>query len=211
MPSPSLIALFAVAALVLLIIPGPVVIYTVTRSLAQGPAAGLASTLAVALGDFCHVLAATLGLSALLLSSAVAFTVVKYLGAAYLVYLGLRALLARAGGPLTAAVPPQRLRRVVSQGFLVSLLNPKTALFFLAFLPQFVEPARGPVAGQVLVFGALFVLLGAGTNSLYALLAGAIGRWLKGSARFRRLQRYATGGVYLGLGAWTALAGSDAR
>jgi threonine/homoserine/homoserine lactone efflux protein len=211
MPDGTSLTLFLAAVLMLLFIPGPVVIYTITRSLHQGWQAGLVSTAAVGLGDFVHVVAAALGLSALLASSAVMFSVVKYAGAAYLISLGLRTLLARQGHHVTTAYVPMRLTRVFSQGLLVSILNPKTAVFFLALFPQFIDPARGAVVGQSLFLGSLFVMLGVCTNSLYASLAGTIGQWLKGSARFLRAQRYVSGGVYIALGVSAAFSDAGRR
>ncbi len=198
---------FVIAALVLLLTPGPAVLYIVARSVDQGRVAGLVSVLSVEVGNFVHVLAATLGLSAILLSSATAFTLVKYLGAAYLVYLGVRRLLSRE--PQLAAAAPQRqtLSRIFSQGVLVAVLNPKTALFFFAFLPQFVDPARGNVAGQLLALGSLFVSMAVVTDSLYALLAGTAGQWLKGTRSFALAERYLIGSLYIGLGLAAALGG----
>lgn len=152
--------------------------------------------------------AATLGLSALLMTSALAFSIVKYLGAAYLVSLGVRTLLARGAQARATDPAPRTLSRVFAQGFLVNLLNPKIALFFLAFLPQFVDPARGAVAAQILVLGALFVMLALCTDGSYALLASTAGQWLQREARFRHVQRYVTGSVYIGLGLTAAFAGS---
>jgi threonine/homoserine/homoserine lactone efflux protein len=208
MPNLATLPVFLVAALVLLLTPGPAVLYIVARSLDQGRLAGLVSVLSVEVGNFFHVLAATLGLSALLVSSALAFSVVKYLGAAYLIYLGVRRLLAREAAATEVRVQRQSLRRIFGQGVLVAALNPKTALFFLAFLPQFVEPARGAVAVQFLVLGCIFVLMAVVTDSLYALLAGTAGQWLKGGrgARTLRAERYVVGSVYIGLGVSAALA-----
>jgi threonine/homoserine/homoserine lactone efflux protein len=204
----STLPVFMVAALVLLLTPGPAVLYIVARSLDQGRLAGLVSVLSVEVGNFFHVLAAALGLSALLVSSALAFSVVKYLGAAYLVYLGVRRLLARDESAAEVRVERQSLRRIFSQGVLVATLNPKTAFFFLAFLPQFVQPARGAVALQFLLLGCLFVLMAIVTDGLYALLAGTAGRWLKGAraARTLRAERVVVGTVYIGLGVSAALA-----
>ncbi len=179
MPALSTVALFLLAALVLLITPGPAVLYIVARSMAQGKRAGLASVLGVQLASLTHVTAATLGLSALLATSALAFSVVKYLGAAYLLSLGVRTLLAREDDHRAADPASRRLSQLLAQGFLVNLLNPKTALFFFAFLPQFVDPARGAVAGQILLLGALFVVLAFCTDGSYALLASTAGQWLK--------------------------------
>ena len=157
MPALTTMALFLLAALGLLLIPGPSVLYIITRSVAQGRRAGLASVLGVEMASLTHAAAAALGLSALLLTSALAFSVVKYLGAAYLIYLGVRTFLAREESQ-QAQVPASRsLSQLFAQGFLVNLLNPKTALFFYAFLPQFVNPGRGPIAEQILLLGMLFV------------------------------------------------------
>jgi threonine/homoserine/homoserine lactone efflux protein len=200
-PSSHALLLFAGAAVALLLVPGPAVLYVVAQSAEHGRVAGLASVAGLHLGTLVHTAAAAVGLSALVVSSAVAFSVVKYAGAAYLVLLGVRRLLARdaAEAPRPAAAP---LRRLVRQGVVVNVLNPKTALFFLAFLPQFVDPAR-TVWTQVVVLGAVFVLLGIVSDGLYALAAGSLGPWLR---RRRRLLRLGSGTVYVGLGAATALA-----
>jgi threonine/homoserine/homoserine lactone efflux protein len=211
MPALSTIALFLLAALGLLLIPGPSVLYIITRSVAQGRRAGLASVLGIELAGLTHAIAAALGLSALLLTSALAFSVVKYLGAAYLIYLGVRTLLAREESHQPLAPAPKSFSQVFAQGFLVNLLNPKTALFFYAFLPQFVAPAHGAVVGQILVLGALFVLLAACTDSLYALLSSTVGTFLFRRACFRRIQRYFTGSIYIALGLTTAIAGSEKK
>jgi threonine/homoserine/homoserine lactone efflux protein len=209
MLDPSKLPLFLLAAFVLLLTPGPAVLYIIARSLDQGRTAGLASVTGVEVGNLFHVIAATLGLSALLLSSALAFTVVKYLGAAYLIYLGVRKLLTRETLHSAAGQQRQSLRRIFSQGVVVAVLNPKTALFFFAFLPQFVDASRGSVAEQMLLLGGLFVLMGMISDSIYALLAGTIGRRLKDSPRFLRAERYVVGSVYIGLGLSAAFA--DAR
>jgi threonine/homoserine/homoserine lactone efflux protein len=172
----------------------------------QGRRAGLVSVCAIEVGNFMHVLAATLGLSALLLSSALAFTVVKYLGAAYLVYLGLRKLLTRDTIQVAGNSRQQSLRRTFSQGVVVATLNPKTALFFVAFLPQFVDPSKGAIAGQMLFLGGIFVMLAVISDSMYALLAGTVGQWLKGSRSVLRAERYVVGTVYIALGVTAALA-----
>ncbi len=207
MPEASTLLLFAAAAVALIAVPGPNLIYITARSLADGRRAGLVSVLGVETGTLVHVAAAAGGLSALLASSAVAFAFVKYAGAAYLVYLGVKTLLARDADPAAEAPPPAPLHRVYRQAVLVQLLNPKVALFFLAFLPQFVDPSRGTVAGQILVLGAVVAVLGVCISSLYALAAGAAGARLRSRAGFVRGQRYLTGAVYLGLGAAAALTG----
>lgn len=210
MPEGSTLALFAVAAVTLLVIPGPAVLYIVTRSVDQGRAAGLASVCGVHVGTLVHVAAAALGLSALLVSSATAYHAVRWLGAAYLIWLGVRRLLARdedtpAPGPGTRR---HGLRRIFAQGVLVNVLNPKTALFFLAFLPQFVDVSRGSVPFQVVVFGVAFVLLGLVSDGTYALLASTGAGWLRRRPGVARTSRLVSGGVLISLGVTTALAGS---
>ncbi len=199
---------FVLAALILLLTPGPAVLYIVARSVDQGRVAGLVSVLSIEVGNFVHVLAATLGLSALLVSSALAFSIVKYLGAAYLVYLGLRRFFARETASAETPVQRQSLGRIFRQGVWVAILNPKTALFFFAFLPQFVDVSRGSITLQLLALGCLFVLMAIVTDSLYALLAGTAGQWLKGRRSFLRVERYVVGSVYIGLGVTTALTGA---
>ena len=197
---------FLLAALILLLTPGPAVLYIVARSLDQGRLAGFVSVLSIEVGNFGHVLAATLGLSAILVSSALAFSIVKYLGAAYLIYLGLRRLLTRAAAHPPTTFQRQSLRRIFRQGVLVAILNPKTALFFFAFLPQFADASKGSVPLQLLTLGCLFVSMAIVTDGLYALLAGTVGRWLKGTRSFLRVERYVIGSVYIGLGVTAALA-----
>jgi threonine/homoserine/homoserine lactone efflux protein len=177
MPEPGTLAVFALAALALVALPGPNLLYITARSLAEGRRAGLVSVLGIETGTLVHVTAAAVGVSALLASSAVAFGVVRYAGAAYLIYLGVRALLARQPQERTPSAVPARapLARVYRQAVLVQLLNPKVALFFLAFLPQFVDPARGAVAVQTLVLGAIVATIGVTVSSLWALAADAAG------------------------------------
>jgi threonine/homoserine/homoserine lactone efflux protein len=210
MPDPTTLATFVIAAVALLLAPGPAVLFVVARSVEQGRRAGLASVAGGSLGTLVHVCAATLGLSAILASSALAFSAVKYAGAAYLLYFGVRVLLSKEA-EVTVVAPPQPLRRIFSQAFVVYALNPKTALFFLAFLPQFANPTRGAVAPQIFLLGLLFMVLALVTDSSYALLAGSLAGWLKRNARVRRGQRYFAGGVYLTLAAVTALGGEHRK
>jgi threonine/homoserine/homoserine lactone efflux protein len=201
-PDSASLGIFAVAALALLVIPGPAVLYIVLQSAEQGRRVGLASVAGVHLGTLAHVLAATLGLSALIVASAAAFSIVKFAGAGYLVYLGVRKLLERS----EAVAREQRresLRRAFARGAVVNALNPKTALFFLAFLPQFVQADRGAVWSQALVLGLVFVGLGLVSDSLYALAAGTAAGVLR---RRRRVLRYGSGLTYIALGATAALA-----
>jgi threonine/homoserine/homoserine lactone efflux protein len=209
LPPWSDLLLFCTAALVLLVIPGPAVLYVVARSVDQGRRAGLTSALGISTGGLAHVLAATLGLSALLVSSAAAYSVVKYAGAAYLLYLGIKKLRERpaAAGEMIH-VPPLPLRRVYAQGVVVNVLNPKTAIFFFAFLPQFVNPARGHVSSQFFALGMLFTVMGLASDSAWALTAGSAAGWLRRNQKFMRNQHYVTGTVYLGLGMATAVSGS---
>jgi threonine/homoserine/homoserine lactone efflux protein len=206
---PGTLAVFALAALALLAVPGPAVIYIVTRSIHQGRASGLASVLGIHVGTLVHLAFATLGLSAILASSATAFTAVKLLGAAYLIVVGLRTLLGRADEDETdPQQPPRRRRRDFAEGVVVNVLNPKTALFFLAFLPQFVDPDHGHAWLQILVLGLTFMLLGLVTDSMWALAAGSAGKTLRKSRRWATAQRYVSGSVFVGLGVVTALTGS---
>ena len=206
-PDTAGLAVFVVAALALLVVPGPAVVYVVARSIHQGRRAGLASVLGIHVGTLVHIAAATLGLSALVLSSAVAFTAVKIAGAVYLVGLGLWTLFARGAEQEVALGGERNLRRAFAQGIVVNVLNPKTALFFLAFLPQFVDPDASHPAVQIALLGVLFALLGLVTDSLWALAAGTAGGVLRRSRRFARGQRYVTGTVYIGLGVATAFTG----
>jgi threonine/homoserine/homoserine lactone efflux protein len=199
---------FLMAALVLLLTPGPAVLYIVARSMDQGRTAGLVSVLSIEVGNFVHVLAAALGLSAILMSSALAYSIVKYLGAAYLIFLGLRRIFARQSANPPAESRQKGLGGIFRQGVLVAVLNPKTALFFFAFLPQFVDPSKGPVTGQLLFLGCLFVSMAIVTDGLYAMLSGTAGKWLKGSRSFLRADRYLIGSVYIGLGVMAALTGT---
>jgi threonine/homoserine/homoserine lactone efflux protein len=208
-PDPDRLALFAVAALALLLVPGPAVLYVVARSIHHGRRAGLASVLGIHVGTLVHIAAATVGLSALIVSSAVAFTAVKIAGAVYLVGLGLWTLLARGAESEVALGGERNLRRAFAQGIVVNVLNPKTALFFLAFLPQFVDPDAAHPALQIAFLGVVFALLGLVTDSLWALAAGTAGGVLRRSRRFMQAQRYVAGTVYVGLGVATAFAGSS--
>ena len=206
MPGISLLE-FIAAALVLLLTPGPGVMYIVARSIGQGSRAGLVSVLGLSAGALVHVAAAAAGISTILLASATAFGLVKAAGAAYLIYLGIRTLLARGAVASTEVCTPRSAGRLFADGALVSVLNPKIALFFLAFLPQFVDPGRGPVAQQILLLGLLYVALALVTDSTYALLAGSLRHRLRDRALQGPLPRYISGSVYLGLGVGTALTG----
>lgn len=202
-PDSGTVWVFCVTALALLVIPGPAVLYVVVQSAEQGRRVGLASVLGIHLGTLVHVAAATVGLSALIVASAVAFSVVKYAGAVYLIYVGLRKVLGRDEIAPPGEQPRVSYRRAFVRGAVVNVLNPKTALFFLALLPQFVNTDRGSVWSQALVLGLLFVALGMVTDSLYALAAGTVGGLFR---RRRRAMSLGSGVVFIGLGAAAALA-----
>jgi threonine/homoserine/homoserine lactone efflux protein len=201
---PPGIIYFVPVALAILLLPSPAVIYISTKSLAEGKRAGLVSVLGVQLADLTHATFAAEGLSAVLLTSALAFEIVKILGGGYLIYLGIRTVLSgetkKAGSPSAA---PSKFSKVLVNGFLVDLLNPKTA-FFYSFLPQFVDPAIGTVTEQILLLGIIFVLLGFCTDSSYALFGSLVGNLLSNTSRFRKSGKYLTGSVYVVIGIFAA-------
>jgi threonine/homoserine/homoserine lactone efflux protein len=199
-PSPHAFAVFVPAALLLLAIPGPAVLYIVAASVEGGRRNGLLSVAGVHLGSLVHVVAAVAGLSALIVSSAIAFSTVKYVGAAYLVCVGIRKWLERDEPAEVAARPSKSGRRIFLQGVVVNVLNPKTALFFLAFLPQFVDRDH-TVWTQIAVLGLCWVALGLLSDGAYALAGGTIGDLIR---RRRKVVRYASGGIFVGLGAGAA-------
>ena len=206
MPGAADFLLFVGAALALIVVPGPSVLYVVTRSVEHGRRVGIASVLGVGVGGIGHVVAAAVGLSALLVRSSAVFTAVRLAGAAYLVVLGLRRLLDRgtvdadevARRSVTAAV-------AFRQGAFVQLLNPKTALFFLAFLPQFVDPERGSVLLQTIVLGLTFIVLALLSDGTYAMVAGSLAGKLRSRVGRSSTGMRATGLVYVGLGLSAAL------
>ena len=212
LPSPPMLGAFLVASFVLAVTPGPGVFYIVARTLTQGRMSGLASVAGVALGNLGNAIGASLGLAALFAVSSLAFTVVKYLGALYLVYLGIQAIRApRTQAPdVDAPLPAAALERIFGDGFVVALLNPKTALFFAAFLPQFIDTAHAPMQ-QTIALGVIFVLIAAVTDSIYALSAGAVRPWLAQAKAAGTLGRYLTGGAFIGLGLLTAVSGQKTR
>jgi threonine/homoserine/homoserine lactone efflux protein len=211
-PGTANLGLFISAALVLLVVPGPAVLYIFARSVEQGRLAGFVSILGIHTATLVHVAAAALGLSAVLASSALAFSVVKYAGAAYLVWLGLRKIFGREeASDIGVTVYGQEHWRLFRDGFVINLFNPKTALFFLAFLPQFVDIDRGHVAMQIAVLGLLFTALGIVTDGCYALAAGTAGNWLKRSRSYLEVERYVSGVLFVGLGLAAAFAGNQKR
>jgi threonine/homoserine/homoserine lactone efflux protein len=211
-PGAANLGLFIGAALILLVVPGPAVLYIIGRSAEQGRFAGFISDLGIHTATLVHVAAASLGLSTILASSALAFSVVKYAGAAYLIWLGLRKIFGRAGGA-EGAIELRRASnwQLFRDGFVVNLLNLKTALFFLAFLPQFVEVSRGHVAMQIAVLGLLFTLFGFVTDGCYALAAGTAGKWLKQNRNYLRFERYVSGTLFIGLGVAAAFSGNHRK
>lgn len=211
-PGAANLGLFVGAALVLLLTPGPAVLYIVGRSVEQGRLAGFVSDLGIHSATLVHVAAASLGLSAIIASSALAFGAVKYAGAAYLIWIGLKKIFGRGEAPDAEAAPQAHgYARLFRDGFIVNLLNPKTALFFLAFLPQFVEAGRGHVAMQIAFLGLLFALLGFITDGCYAIAAGTAGNWLKRSRGYLKFERYVSGTLFIGLGLTAAFAGSQKK
>lgn len=205
------LGLFVAAAVVLTVTPGPAVLYIVTRSISQGRAAGIVSCLGVATGGLVHVVAATLGLSALLATSAAAFNGVKYAGAAYLVWMGVRKLTQPSTLDPSVTIARHSLLRIYRDGAVVNVLNPKTALFFLAFLPQFVSPVRGGAATQFALLGSLFVAIAVSTDVMWALAASSAASWLRRHRRFVMGERYVAGTVYLGLGVAAAFSSSGRK
>jgi threonine/homoserine/homoserine lactone efflux protein len=199
-PPLSTLPAFAAASVVLLVIPGPAVMFVVARSGAQGRRAGLISVLGVHAASVVHVLAAVGGLSAILVASSIGFSVVKVAGGAYLLYLGVRAL--RSARQASVALEPvaRPARRLFTEGFVVNLFNPKVALFFLAFLPQFVVRDHSAIWSQTLVLGMIYIALGLVSDSAYAVLGARAGRWLHGRRGAMRTSRYAEGGLLIGLG-----------
>ncbi|HEX5131382.1 MAG TPA: LysE family translocator [Candidatus Krumholzibacteria bacterium] len=204
MPDASSLALFLAASLILFIVPGPAVLYIVARSIDQGWVAGIVSALGIALGSIGLVFATAFGISALVQAFPLAYDAIRYCGGAYLVYLGVRTWRSHDSGGMSAVRPPVSRRQVFSEAIVVNFLNPKTAIFFLAFLPQFVNPAA-PIRLQLVVLGLAFVALGVVTDSVYAVLAGAIAERLRTSPGFHRWRRVTVSAVYVFLGIAAAL------
>lgn len=191
---------FGLASAALVIMPGPATLYIVTRSLDQGKQAGLASVLGISVGAMVHFVAAGLGLSAVLMTSAMAFSVVKYAGALYLIYLGIQKLRSRETLAIDEATAKVPLLVIFRQAVVVNVLNPKAAIFFLAFLPQFIEPSRGPIWQQLIPLCLVFLTLGLLSDSSYFLIAGRLRQWISQNPLFLRRQKYVAGGTYIALG-----------
>lgn len=200
MPTFESLAAFGIASLALLVIPGPAVLYIINRSVADGRSVALAAVAGLEIGNFMHVIAATVGLSAVIATSAAAFSVVKWIGAGYLIYIGIRTLATKPQA-VSQLNDPMSRRRAFTQGIVVNTFNPKVALFFLSFLPQFIDSDRGSAALQSLVLGSTFVVLGCISDSLFAILASALRGTLMRGKSLPFVQRYVSGSVFIALGA----------
>jgi threonine/homoserine/homoserine lactone efflux protein len=206
MPSLQTLLLFTAAALAMNISPGPSNLYVMSRSLAQGTSAGLIAAAGLATGSLFHVTVTSLGLSVILQYSPVAFLVMKLAGAGYLVFLGFKMLLAKSASLSPDALMPKKpLARIFRESAVVEILNPKTALFFLAFLPQFADPKAGPLAPQLLLLGFIVTLTAIPCDALVAVLSGKAADLLRRKPIFQRLQNWISGSVLVGLGATIAL------
>lgn len=195
---------FAVASAALVALPGPATLYIVTRSLDQGRQAGFASVLGISVGAMVHFVAAGLGLSAVLATSVTAFSAVKYAGALYLIYLGIRKLRSDEQWLMAGAIAQKPLLSIFRQGIVVNVLNPKAAMFSLAFLPQFLDPNLGPIWQQLVPLSLIFISIGLIGDGTYSLMAGQMRQWIGRHPLFLRRQKYVTGGIYVALGVMTA-------
>ena len=205
MPDGHTLLLFVGAGLLLNVTPGPDLLYILGRAMGQGRSAGVLSALGIGAGCLFHIVAATLGLSAVVMALPLGYDLVRWAGAAYLVFIGVKALRSRGGSLQVSALAPESRRRVFLQGALTNVLNPKVALFFLAFLPQFADPRRGPLAPQLLLLGTIFAVNGTLVCILFALFASRLGDWLKTRYGVSRLLDRATGGLFVALGLRLAL------
>ncbi len=201
----NIILIFMAAGIALNLTPGPDMLYCVSRGISQGESAGLVSALGIGGGGLVHTLAAALGLSALIIYSALAFQIVKYAGAAYLVYLGLRILMDRSSNTDITELRNTGLNKIFYQGVVTNVLNPKVALFFLSFLPQFIDPNAGSVTLQILILGTVFNTTGTIINGIVGFMAGSSSGWLNRNPLIGRIQKYVTGSILVGLGARLAL------
>lgn len=207
MLSLTAVFLFSITSLLLALTPGPDMLYIATRSVAQGRRAGLVSVLGVYTGVLFHILAAVLGISALIVSSAIAFNLIRYAGAAYLVFLGIHAFLSKAETFKVKKVEHKRLRNIYYQGLITNLLNPKVIFFFVAFFPQFVDPAKGNVSLQLLILGVILVVVSLPIDIGVSLLSGTFGNLLKTRKRVQQAGKWITGSVFVSLGISTAVFG----
>jgi threonine/homoserine/homoserine lactone efflux protein len=211
MPTLSALELFAIAATALIVVPGPSVLYIVSQSVGHGRVGGLAAVLGVETGAFVHVAAAAFGVSAIIASSAAAFSLLKFAGGAYLILLGIRRLLERDPEAEPGSTRSRPLSAIYRQGVIVNALNPKTALFFLAFLPQFVDPERGNVGLQAAILGLVWVAIATISDAIWALGSGTAMGYLRRSARARKVERMTSGGILIGLGVLATLAEPSKR
>ncbi|MFY0613269.1 MAG: LysE family translocator [Hyphomicrobiaceae bacterium] len=202
---PSQLLIYIGVVALLFIVPGPAVILTLARSISGGAQAGVATGAGIAMGDMLHTLAAVIGLSAILMTSSLAYEIVRYLGAGYLIYLGLVAFFERAGNLDVPDVPPISANKAFRQAIVIEILNPKTALFFLAFLPQFTDPSRGALWMQLLVLGVIFVTMSFAFTSLLAVCAAGVSKWIGRNSSIGRWQGKAIGSIYIALGLQLAL------
>lgn len=205
MIDPSTLVTYALIVLGFVFVPGPATLLTVARAATSGTKVGIATGAGITVGDFIHTMLAVVGISAIIATSALLFSIVKYLGAAYLIYLGIKAILAKVSPDMGQGRVPITAARAFRQAILAELLNPKTALFFLAFLPQFVVPENGYVVAQLIVFGVLFALIGFFSTIVFAVGAGGLGRFLRRNPAIQRWQQKAVGGIYCALGIRLAL------
>ncbi|MEO9967907.1 MAG: LysE family translocator [Reichenbachiella sp.] len=203
LPSPENILLFITAATILIIVPGPAVLYIMMKSMEQGAKAGIASVLGVGIGAMVHVLAAAIGVSALLVASATAFAVLKYVGALYLIYLGVKKIIDKAPAIKEEKVNRQALTSIFYEGIIVNTLSPKSAIFFFAFLPQFINPERGGTTSQILFLGLLFLIIALISDMCYVMLSGKLVKKFRSSTVYPDIQKYVSGGIHIALGLLT--------
>ncbi|MEM9341692.1 MAG: LysE family translocator [Pseudomonadota bacterium] len=202
---PGLLLAYSLIVLGFVFIPGPATLLTVARATTSGTKVGIATGAGITAGDVLHTMMAVVGLSAIIAASATLFTIVKYLGAAYLVYLGLRAIFEKAPADLGQGRVPITATQAFRQAILAEVLNPKTALFFLAFLPQFVTPENGFVVLQLTILGVIFALIGFLSTIVYSVAAGGLGAFLRRNPLVLRWQAKVVGGIYCALGVRLAL------
>lgn len=203
LPSPENILLFITAATILIVVPGPALLYIMMKSMEQGHKAGLVSALGVGVGAMVHVLAAAIGMSALLVASATAFSILKYGGAVYLIYLGVKKLLDKSTPISTVQTEKKPLNKIFYEGIVVNTLSPKSAIFFFAFLPQFINTDKGGTTSQILFLGLVFLVIAFISDMTYVMLSGKLVKYFKNSSKFSSIQKYVSGSIYIVLGLLT--------
>ena len=211
MPDSSVLLIFVGAATIILFPPGPAVLYLIAKSIDQGPRAGIISVVGIALGSSTHVIAAAFGLSALLLSSEPAYNIVRLLGAGYLIYLGVQKILARNAGKEQDKPQERKSNNILIESTMVGILNPKAALFFLAFATQFINTTSGSAVMQINILGLIWILMGAVVGIIYSLLAASLRSWLPAKEKILRSSRFISGGIYIVLGIAAAISGPSRR